>query len=663
MTQLQELLARRTGGQVNIRGLCYQLLYALRRGMELMEVGCAFSSIGLERFEDVDLYGTGDKPFRIGNDGTDGSNIYVQVKTCDGRWFWSNLKKPIKGFIEVMRADPEGQCLLVLDFQLDGEPLDLANFATLSAKRQRAITSKFRSLCQSNGMGGTIAEADKLLARLQIVTIPEADLLNDLRLRLIEIFELHGAGVERYLSIFIEKFLDWSRERKVISRDDLTRLGDGIAHDFALENAYEAFGRGLLLRANWETDARPEDFYEGKATRAGHIACDLDVVRPVWHKRIKNALSAAGTVIVRASSGQGKSTLALRFARDEWPAADTFILKTAQTPAEVEMVCSVLQHRVVALGLPTYLLLDNAGRQTQEWPRVAQECSALNIPVLATLRQEDWYRFARTHRFSYEPIEPSLDIDEAWRIYDVMSERERIHVSVVSAEWAFEKIGEPRLLMEYVYLLTHGQMLEERLSDQLAEIETHENAAKLEILRRVALADALSAPVMTDRLCQGVAHQPGFSGDARQLVRSLEDEYLKRYGDRLGGLHWVRSDHLVRLLHDDPRHLADTAIQVLRAVPLENLSDAVANALGRADLDREHFRKGLFGYGRALASDKELPELLALIGGVFEAGERHFLETNRAPFDEAHRFIGQSGPFMLKMECAPTLNKKLTLRG
>ena len=354
----------------------------------------------------------------------------------------------------------------------------------------------------------------------------------------------------------------------------------------------------------------------------------------------------------------GKSTLALRYARDEWPQSDTFLLKTAQTPAEVEMVCSVLRHRARTLGLPTYLLLDNAGRQTELWPRVVQECAALEIPVLATLRQEDWYRFARTHRFSYETVEPSLSLDEAQQIYAVLHERGQIDASVESAAWAYEKIGTPPLLMEYVYLLTHGQMLEDRLRDQIAEISAHEHGGKLEILRRVALADALSAPVFTDRLCAGVADQPGFAGDARQLVRSLEEEYLKRHDDRLAGLHWVRSDHLVRLLHDDPGHLSDTALALLDAVPFEHLSDVVSNALCRADFDKERFMDGVINRARAAAAAGEVPILLALLEGVFEAGERQFLASNRAQFDHAYDFLGQSGPLLLQGECNPTLGKK-----
>ena len=42
-------------------------------------------------------------------------------------------------------------------------------------------------------------------------------------------------------------------------------------------------------------------------------------------------------------------------------------------------------------------------------------------------------------------------------------------------------------------------MLEERLREQLEEIRQHESPLKLEILRRVAMADALGAPMNAPR--------------------------------------------------------------------------------------------------------------------------------------------------------------------
>jgi hypothetical protein len=88
---------------------------------------------------------------------------------------------------------------------------------------------------------------------------------------------------------------------------------------------------------------------------------------------------------------------------------------------------------------------------------------------LFTVRSEDWHRFARESLTSYEILEPVLNLEEARQIFKIFQSERRLHVSVDSPEWAYERIGEPHLLIEYGYLLTHGRMLEERLRDQMKQ--------------------------------------------------------------------------------------------------------------------------------------------------------------------------------------------------
>lgn len=67
---------------------------------------------------------------------------------------------------------------------------------------------------------------------------------------------------------------------------------------------------------------------------------------------------------------------------------------------------------------------------------------------------------------------------------------------------------------------------------------------------------------------------------------------------------------------------------------------------------------GVTQRARDAATAGDVPTLLALLEGVFEAGERQFLMANDSQFDEAHEFLGQTGPFLLKMECGPAFGKK-----
>src|SRR5207249_12047506 len=79
--------------------------------------------------------------------------------------------------------------------------------------------------------------------------------------------------------------------------------------ELAKENNYQALSKGLIERLEWAPDSKPEDFLQGKRTRPGHVAADLDVPRPTWVHRIEEVFQTTPVCILRSSSGQGKSTI------------------------------------------------------------------------------------------------------------------------------------------------------------------------------------------------------------------------------------------------------------------------------------------------------------------------------------------------------------------
>ena len=61
-------------------------------------------------------------------------------------------------------------------------------------------------------------------------------------------------------------------------------------------------------------------------------------------------------------------------------------------------------------------------------------------------------------------IKPVLEEKEAIEIFNLFREAKQLHPSITSWQRAWNKIAERQLLIEYVYLLTHGEMLSERIS-------------------------------------------------------------------------------------------------------------------------------------------------------------------------------------------------------
>ncbi len=589
---------------------------------------------------------------------------YIQVKTAQEPWKWSQLKSykkskgPIENFLEVYRVNPNCHFVLAVNFQLKNDIEKLAQIESLPPRDKKIIEEMFRKLCHQ--IGASTSEADAIASRLCIVSISEDQIWRKLRPVVADSFNIGSEAVDTYISALVAKFLDWAKDRKTINRTDLEGVRSTVGEALSREVEWQGYGRGLIDRISWSPDANIEDFFEGKGTRPGHIAAELDVRRPIWLERIDKAINSSRICILRSSSGQGKSSLLYRYAYEKWPARNTFILRVAESQEHVELVRNYLRFRA-NLGVPVFLLIDNAGCSTRLWPLVVQECAALGFPVLVTIRNEDWYRFAQESLTSENVIEPVLELDEALQIFEMLQSQGGLHASVESPKWAYEKTGETHLLMEYIYLITHGQMLEERLRDQIKQFKKqNEDSAKIEILRRIALADSLGTPVVADKLLQDLQ----LTDDPQNVLMSLHGEYANLDNGILTGLHWVRSDHLTRILHEGYPNPCKTALVVLEAIPPENISTFVSNTLCRDGLDAKLFTEGLI----KKASNEKIETVLSFLEGIFKAGEQLFFEANQDLFDEAFELLGSDGVILLSSEFAPivkmdTVNQMVNMLG
>jgi hypothetical protein len=630
---LESLFRTRFHGAANIRGIQYQILYSILRAFDLYKIQDETGFIRLEGLEDIDLLG-----LRLGNK-------YIQVKSSQIPWNWSKLKEPIRGFLEVHRSEPQCYFELVTNFQLQKDICKFANRESLSPGERLHIDGKFRNLCRD--IGASTNEADALASRLNITSKPENQVFVELRRNLNDIFGVMSEAVDTYISVLVAKFLDWAKDRKSLTRADLDGIRIAIGEALSSESEFQAHGLGLISRVSWDLDKNLADFYDGKGTRPGHISANVDIRRIGWLEKIDSAIHSSKICVLRSSSGQGKSALLYRYAYEKWPAENTFILRAVESSDQVELIRNHLRFRA-NLGLPILLLIDNAGWKTRFWPLIAQECAALDIRVLISIRNEDWHRFALESLTNYEILEPILDLNEAREIFNAFKTEKKIHELVNSAEWAYENTGEPHLLIEYVYLITHGQMLEERLRDQLKQFSEHqEDPAKVEILRRVTLADALGGHVFADKLLKDIELRE----DPQQMLNSLAGEYLNLDRGIITGLHWIRSDHLARILHEGYPDPESTALAVIEAISKESISVFVSNAIGWKGLDASKFIKGL----TEKSKNADVDTILGFIYGIFKAGENRFFYANRILFDEAYEITGSSGIFVLSSAFMPVV--------
>jgi hypothetical protein len=274
----------------------------------------------------------------------------------------------LQSFAAVAKADPLSYFRLVLEGPLNGD-LQLLCCAPTNRSQQQKNVALWINVCRDAGL--TKEDARSLASRLFLESISEHEIIERLRNHVSRAFEVNSTATELYLAVFVARFLEWAARRGTIDRQSIDSVRVEIGEHIAREQVNQAVGRGLLQRVNWACDGQIDDFYEGKATRPGHIAASVDVLRPSWLTRIKEAFIGTSVCVLRASSGQGKSTLLFRYAHDHGPRSNTYLIRSARTPEEVAIITEHLRYRS-RLSLPILVLIDGADWRTRLWSDVAE---------------------------------------------------------------------------------------------------------------------------------------------------------------------------------------------------------------------------------------------------------------------------------------------------
>lgn len=360
--------------------------------------------------------------------------------------------------------------------------------------------------------------------------------------------------------------------------------------------------------------------------------------------RIHEALKSAGACVIRTASGQGKSTLLYRYAFKHYQPETTFIVKHLGDESMVGPIKQAILSRI-ALGLPILVLIDNVRADLRFWHRLVSELAGQDVRVLVTMREEDWYRYSGGARgFGREIVTPTLSLEEARQIYHEFKQKNRIAQGVRSAEWAFEQVSERQLLIEFTYLITHGQMLADRLSEQARDMERMgEGRAKLHILRLVSVAQAYEARVPVATLLRHV----DFDQDPDSTIESLQREYLLCTDGVCEGLHFVRSQHLATLLHRIVP-LEQTMAELISILDADNLESFIGAAFIDPSVDHSTLLQALTERGRR----ESLEVVNRITKALFTASETLYFRKHQAQFDRAIEGIGSSVTTLL---CSATL--------
>jgi hypothetical protein len=422
-----------------------------------------------------------------------------------------------------------------------------------------------------------------------------------------------------------------------VLRERLDRVGRYVAERSV--TAREWFTNIVPLE-RMATDARDnleQEYREGVGARLEHIAAGLDVERPELMSRIDDAFAANHIVILRGASGQGKTTLALRWLYqhlDEGVAVEIREIRDHQHARELSLA---IASYVRITGIAVTVFHDTRPGDTA-WAELLREIPSLsNARLLVAIREDDWRRVTTDiPSVIFEEIGLTLEEAEARGIHRRLAERQAIpHIHDFEDAWTrFE--GGP--LLEFVYALTQTVTLRERLRGQLERLADDEakRPGLLRLLRWTVIADAYGA-----RLDARIAAQKLGLAEPSLVCARLEQEYLIRNeGGRLAGLHAVRSKLLVEIFETMDEGFT------------EWLDHAVALLPALIERDREIFLLHAFAL-RAPVRARLLMALDGLISPTWEGvravlraltwlGVAQYVERNEELIDEVQQKEGTS---------------------
>lgn len=427
-----------------------------------------------------------------------------------------------------------------------------------------------------------LPECETLLARLsdQIIHPDERTLTADIRRTLAPtIAGVHG---DTALELLLFAIFDASEQQRPITRQTLLQRVEQVgAYLAALRNHSTEWSVSIgplqsrAVNADERTALRASYRIGAQATW-DHILADVDTVRPARLDEIHNLFRTNQAVVIRGASGQGKSTLALRYMRDFAADGLRFYVRFLDGREHAVRIANALRNHIAALALRAIVIVDLAPSDSG-WVELVKDLAVAGIKVLVTVREEDFHRAGVASRdvlFGEVGLD-SISRAEARDIYDSLTQSgtDPVHVDFDEA-WSRFTAGDNGPLLEFTHIVSEGRTLASTIDAQITRLQHEASHARtvitprhLKLLALAAIANEAECRVPLLALCQAADLDP-----LTRPLSVLEDEYLlktvtERADTLVVPLHSVRSRAIVSaLFHDGAEGWLDLAIECLPLV-------------------------------------------------------------------------------------------------
>ena len=622
---LQELKESRDGGQIALRGYSYQFLYSCNLILS-SDTDTVFT---LEGIEDIDTVKC-----------SDGNEIitHIQLKYSTQRQDASFMDSVLKNYLEAYLIDKNRYFKLVYDFSVTTGNLYKLFAGNLDKSAKEFWKNKIDGIKKETPIWNwSDFDFDDFIKRISFEHIKKDSLEKRIDDSLIKHFEIETDNISLFANGIKLLCFDKMESRAEITRQEITRCIEEIKFDISKgpQNPAHAWIQRLQFS---KSDEYYSDYYEGKKATPSDIANNLPVIRASVEREIIDSINKNTITIIKTSSGQGKTTLALRAISLLTEAYTPYQIIRCNNDSELGYIVDYFRVRT-RIGEKPLILLDNLDAHLSEWNLLAQLMQTgvtYHYKLVITSRENDWYNYGGdiSSLHSLHIIKPILTQKEAEGIYGALKKAKKLHKDITDWKEAWSKIADRQLLIEYVYLLTHGEMIAERISAQMKEIgNASAGATKFEILRKVCFADVCGIKLETKTLVRGLNSRT--DSDIGEVLKSLADEFLVHIsseGDFIEGLHPVRSRHIVTRLHEYIC-LDETAFSIAKIAAVSDIA-VLFSHYPEFDFDKESLYANVVDMWLC---ESDMSRLVQAIRGTFSGSVMQYFRTYRDMFDEVYK--------------------------
>ena len=497
-------------------------------------------------------------------------------------------------------------------------------------------------------------QATTLLSQLELLPVKEANLQQGVFAALERLCT--GVNPEPAFEMLNYWLYTCAESKQRITQQDVVERVNAIGRFLAERAAYHQEWFTSIIPIEDNTVATQDqtklshEFYRGISARYDHILANVDKPRLSKLNEIAQKFEEKPVVIVHGASGQGKTALAYRYLYEFFPNYWRFQVQLVESRQHALSIATALAGQANTLGIAISVYVDVSPNDIG-WVELIKQLSLIkNIQVLVTVREEDFRRASISGvELQFSEVELQFEREEAQAIYQSLTETETPS-RFLDFEDAWNRFGSGPL-MEFVYLITQGDSLRERLLQQVRCIQDEiraeqRSSTELDLLRLVSVAAAFEARLKVKDLVR-------FLGLAvpQRAFELLEKEYLLRRTDTgllVEGLHPIRSSILVEIL-TDPTFFPWVESATV-CLPLMNGSDIggfLLYAFSRHPDELEPLLQAL---------NLLQPDTWVAIAGVTRAliwlGIKEYVEANQLLIEDAYRFVNHGWAFVLNFDIA-----------